>query len=225
MRLRIFDSRPALSRAAAEHVGALVAQAVGARGFARLALPGGSFVRPIYAELGLLQVRWEKVAFYFTDERGVPPDHPASNYGEALDRLFTNPRIELFQVHRIEGEGADLEAVAELYERELPEQLDVALLGLEADGTIAALSPGSPAFDDERRVVPVTSPKKPRRRVTLGPDALAAVDELCVVAAGRAVASALREAREDGPVEACPGRLARRGAWFVDRAAAAELAR
>ena len=195
-------------------------------GWCSVALPGGSFVRPLYDELGLLQLRWDLVEFFFTDERAVRPDHPASNYGEALDRLFTNPRIQLHQVHRIEGEGADLDSVADLYERELPESFDVMILGLEANGAIAAIHPDSVAFDDPRRVVPVQVVKKPHRRVTLAPREIQAAGAVCVVAEGVEVGPALRAAlgaESVGAANECPARLVREATWFVDRAAARAL--
>ena len=223
-RLFVCDSRPELARAVGEHLGTLVQAAVRERDWCSLALPGGSFVRPIYDELALLQLPWQRVDFFFTDERGVRPDHPASNYGEALDRLFRNPRIGLHQVHRIEAEGADHDAVCELYERELPESFDAMLVGIETDGAIAALHPGSPAFDDERAVVPVETLKKPRRRVTVGPAVVDGARELVVVALGPDVAPAVSAALAlDGPALECPARLARRGSWFLDRAAASAL--
>jgi len=223
--LRVFESDRALACGVSDHVVTCLNRAVGERGWASLALSGGASLRPVLDELCVLQARWDKVEFFFTDERGVRPEHPASNYGEALDRLFTNPRVELHQVHRIEGEGSDLDAVAELYERELPSRLDVAVVGLEPDGAFAALHPDSVAFDDERAVVPVEVKKKPHRRVTLAPPVFDAVDELCVVAQGRDVAAAVSRALEqDGSARECPARLVRRGTWFLDRAAAGQLA-
>ncbi|HVS19329.1 MAG TPA: 6-phosphogluconolactonase, partial [Planctomycetota bacterium] len=163
----VVDGPAALARTVALRIARVIEAAVGERDWCWLALPGGSFVGPIYDELKMLALPWSEVEFYFTDERCVPPHHPASCYGEAADRLFSNPRIGAHQVHRIEAELPDHEAAAERYAEELPDAFDLVLLEMGFDGHVAGLFPGSPALDEtERAAVPVEAPQKPRRRIT-----------------------------------------------------------
>ena len=153
------------------------------------------------------------------------PSHPASSYGEAVDRLFTNPRIGEHQVHRIEAERSDREAVLDEYERELPDDFDIVLLELGLDGHVAALFPDSTAFDEgERRVALVECEQKPHWRMTLAPRVLAGAERSYVVACGRERAKVVRRAlREELDPRELPARLVAGGVWILDRAAAAGL--
>lgn len=225
-RLQIFESQPALAHAAARHVAAAVQRVVSQRGWCHLALPGGPFVRPIYTELAQYQLPWSEVMFYFTDERCVPVSHPASNFGEAIDKFLKNPRIDLHQFQRIEAELPDRERAAEDYERILPEAFDFVLAELGPDGHIAALYPGSPAWraDEERRVLRVHAPTRPVERICVAPAVLATARDSLLVAAGadRApwVSRALAQA---GELAMNPARLLRQGTWMLDGPAAALL--
>jgi 6-phosphogluconolactonase len=221
----IVSDLAALHHAVAARMAKSIAAAIAQRQWCFLGLPGGPFVRPIYAELSQFQLPWSEVEFYFTDERCVPPEHPASNYGEAIDKFLKNPRIGLHQFHRIEAERADRDEAAERYAEELPEQLDLLLVELGADGHLGALFPGSPALDERERVAtPVEAPNKPRWRITLTPAAIRAAREVFVVATGREKAGAVERALRGAPdIRAHPGQLARGGVWFLDRPAASLL--
>ena len=221
----VLEDRALLDRAVAGRIAHTIEAAVDERQWCYLALPGGSFLRPIYGELMGLQLPWSEVEFFFTDERCVPVTHPASNYGEAADHLLLNPRIGEHQLHRIDVDDSDLDRVAERYEEELPETLDLALLEVASDGHVASLFAESVAFDEtERRVLPVEASQKPKRRVTLTPQALREARELLVVALGSDKAQAVRRAlREEGDASEVPARIAREGCWFLDSQAASLL--
>ena len=197
--------------------------AIAARGWAFIGLPAGTFQRAIYAELRLASLDWSRVEFFFVEERGVPAGHPASAFAEAEYRLFDNPRVESHQVHRVEGAEPDLERVAERYAEELPERFDVLLLEPGADGHLGALYPDSPAFDDERDVVPLElADHKPRRRVMLAPRVIEAAREVVVAASGPALAEVTARVLEgDEAPRTLPAALLRGRTWIVDRAALA----
>jgi 6-phosphogluconolactonase len=226
-RIEIFETQQELSHAAALRIADAVIRAVDARGWCHLALPGGPFVRPIFLELSQFQLPWSEVMFFFTDQRCVPVSHPASNFGEAIDKFLKNPRIGLHQFQRIEAELPDRERAAEDYAQVLPEVFDFVLAELGADGHIAALYPHSSAMSvaEDCRVLPVLAPTRPAQRITLAPAVLTGARESLLVACGpdRAawVARALASA---GAIAANPARLLLRGTWMLDKAAAAELA-
>ena len=131
-----------------------------------VALAGGTTPRPLYERLASVDYAWSEVDVLFTDERCVPPEDPASNVGmidrALLARLDPPPRV-----HRMPGEPCD----AELHEAALRRtfgalQLDLAILGLGADGHAASLFPGDPALDERVRwVARVDRPD--HRRITL----------------------------------------------------------
>lgn len=201
------------------------------QGSCSIALAGGNTPRPIYSLLAskplVDQVDWTRVSVYWGDERAVPPDSPDSNYGMARDVLLGSVPVPAAHVHRMEAERADLEGAAREYERQLPEALDVLVLGVGPDGHTASIFPGSPLMKETRRVAAVVdSPKPPPRRLTITPPVIESARTIVVVATGgdkaRVVARAL-----DGPERPLelPIQFARRGAWFLDPAAASALRR
>ena len=65
------------------------------------------------------RVDWSRLAFFFGDERAVPPDHPQSNYRMADEALFRPLGLPDSSVHRMKTEADDLNAAAAAYEGEL----------------------------------------------------------------------------------------------------------
>jgi 6-phosphogluconolactonase len=223
----IVVSQPAdLARRAAEWLAREVAAAIAERGSCALGLAGGRTPEPVYRELASVSgIDWRRVDIFFGDERAVPPDYPESNYLMVHRALLSRIAIPDSRVHRMHAERLDREVAAREYERSLPPRLDILVLGMGADGHTASLFPGSAAMDERQRlVVPVVGAKPPAERLTLTPPAIEAAHELAVIAAGEDKAAMVARAIE-GPLspKEIPIQLARRGVWFLDRAAAAQL--
>jgi 6-phosphogluconolactonase len=165
--VRIAESAEALAEMAAREVLALAKAAVAARGRFTVALSGGSTPRATYARLAepplAAQMPWDRTLVFFGDERGVPSDHPDSNYRMAHDALLTRVPIPAERVYRMPAEGTDPEAVAADYARTLADvlgvrrgeipRLDLVLLGVGIDGHTASLFPGSPVLKETFRTV------------------------------------------------------------------------
>jgi 6-phosphogluconolactonase len=196
------------------------------RGSCSLALTGGSTPGPVYRRLaGQDGISWGAVSVYFSDERAVPPEHPQSNYRLAVDTLLSRIAVLPGQIHRMEAERPDRDRAAREYEALLPERLDLLLLGVGADGHTASLFPHAPTLAETgRRVVPAMGGVPRLARLTITPPVIAAARRLLVMARGpdkaAAVAGAL--AADADPVT-LPARLASRGTWILDCAAAAAL--
>ena len=220
----VVEEPSALPRTVALRLARTLHAALGLRSWATIALPAGAFVRAFYAELRQCALDWSRVEFFFSEERGVPPSHPASAFAEAELRLFGNPRIGTHQVHLIEGAAPDLDYVAERYAEELPEAFDLMLFEPGSDGRLGALLAHSPAFDDERDVLPLQVPQKPHRRVALGPRVIRAALDVVVVAQGPQHAEVARRVLAgDEQERELPAALVRERCWILDRAAAAQL--
>lgn len=73
-----------------------------------LALSGGETAKQMY-ELWVKEyadkIDWERLHFYWVDERCVAPDSPDSNYGHAHRLLFAPLYVAESQIHRIKGEN------------------------------------------------------------------------------------------------------------------------
>lgn len=164
--VRVVPDAPAIFRAAAEKFVRCANQAIAARGSFSVALSGGSTPKGLYGLLAAdefrSQVSWDKVAFFWGDERNVPPDHEDSNYRMANEAMLSKLPLSSSQVFRIRGEiDAGLAAVE--YEETLKNHfhldtgkfpsIDLVLLGMGPDGHTASLFPGTKALDEQRRLV------------------------------------------------------------------------
>ena len=114
--IRQFADLEALSEAAAGEFCRIACQAIAERGRVVVTLSGGSTPRRLYELLTTDRYRhrvaWDRVEFFWGDERAVPPDHSDSNYRMARDVLLEPLAIPAAHVHRIEGERNDLDAAA-----------------------------------------------------------------------------------------------------------------
>jgi 6-phosphogluconolactonase len=227
MLLTVVPDPEDVARPAAEWLEAEIAAAVRARGGCALGLAGGRTPEPVYRELALAaDIDWTRVSVFFSDERAVPPDDPESNYRMVRSALLSRVTIPSGSVHRMEAERPDRDSAALEYERLLPPALDILVLGMGPDGHTASLFPGSPVLDERRRLVlPVVGTKPPADRMTITPPVIEAARRVAVIATGADKAAMAARALEGPPApKEVPAQLARRGAWFLDRAAASMLA-
>lgn len=225
--IRIFPDSEAVARAAAETVVESAARSIAARGLFRIGLSGGTTPRRLYELLAeapyRTRVEWEKVEVLSADERGVPPDHPASNYGMVREALLARVGLREERIHRMGGEAEDLDQAAREYEPLLREPIDLLILGIGEDGHTASLFPGTHALQErERRVVATVGPTAPQRRITITARVIQDARQVLVLATGESKARAVALALE-GAAGAVPASLARDRDWFLDRAAAARL--
>jgi 6-phosphogluconolactonase len=102
----------AAAEACAQHVLAVLGEAVRANGSATLAVSGGSSPKPMFARMAAAQFDWQGVHIFWVDERCVPPTDSASNYKFVDESLIQPAGIPATQVHRVEGEMAPAEAAA-----------------------------------------------------------------------------------------------------------------
>jgi len=228
--LRVVPDDRALARRAAEWLVEKAWAAVAARGACTVALAGGTTPRAAYEVLATSALAgalpWGATFWYFGDERAVPFDHPDSNYRLASETLFAGRPEALDRARRMPADAADADAAARAYGLLLPDPIDVLLLGLGEDGHTASLFPGSPALEERAaRVVAVTAPKPPSRRMTITAPVIESAREVLVLVSGEAKAEALARALE-GPldVRSTPAQLARGRTWIVDATAASRLA-
>lgn len=218
--LRIEASADAARRGAAE----LIAEAA-ARG-GHIALSGGSTPGPAYEAAAELEPDWSRTELWFADERCVPPDDERANYRLVRERLLDQLELPPAVEHRVRGELPPEEA-ADRYDAELRGvTLDLAVLGIGADGHTASLFPNDAALDEQtRRALAVRRPDA--ERVTMTMPVLRGAAQVAFLAVGADKADAIRRAFAEEPSPATPASLVRSAAGityaFLDRAAAAAL--
>lgn len=160
-------------RFAAEHWIHSAKRSIQRRGRFAVALSGGSTPKAIFQLLSTeKELEWDKVYLFWSDERGVPPNHPDSNYHMAMESGLKNLPIPEAQIFRMAAEHTP-EAKARDYEDKIGRILDknffdLVMLGVGEDGHTASLFPHSPALEiQDRLVYSQFLPEKNSWRMTL----------------------------------------------------------
>lgn len=235
--VRIAADPDGTAQMAADAMLEVLRDAVAERGHATVALSGGTTPALLYRRLaaaGGSAAPWDRVRFFFGDERCVAPDAPESNYALAHRELLEPLVVLPTAVDRMEGERRPIEAAAEEYEARLRAQFgsadatfDVVLLGMGADGHTASLFAGSAALEESTRwVVPITAPAgyAPAERITLTLPVILRARAVFFLVTGAGKQSAVRSAlTSPSPTHDLPaGRVRPEGrlTWFLDAAAA-----
>ncbi|NIM92507.1 MAG: 6-phosphogluconolactonase [Anaerolineales bacterium] len=243
--IRIFPDHETLSKVLAETIVQRSHSSIVTRKVFDIALSGGGTPKNLYRLLAsspyIDRIHWEKVRFFWGDERLVPPDHPESNYGQVYEQLLQHVNVTSDQIFRIRGELGLEEAVAD-YSSQLAEaspdrntwpRFDVVLLGLGEDGHVASIFPG-PASEQELQA-PVIATKleyqdRPVERVTLTPMVFNTAREIFYLVVGEGKAGALaRVFSDEEDLNKQPAVRIRpesgRITWFIDEAAGSLLSK
>lgn len=240
--LRRLTTPQDLFQAGAEEVIHAANDAVARRGRFTIALSGGSTPKNLYALIAAnagASLPWDRMFFFWGDERHVPPDDPDSNYRMAKETLLSKVAIPPANVFRIPAENPDASAAAAAYEGTLRKffapapgefpRFDVILLGMGPDGHAASLFPETEALRENSRLVIANWVEKLKTsRITFTLPVLNAARCVAFLVSGIDKAAALHEVLEgSAPAEKYPSKLVRptdgKLIWFVDRAAASEL--
>ncbi len=161
-----------LADAAARWTADRLRAAVAERGACYWALAGGETPRGCYECLARPPYRddlpWRSAFVYWSDERQVPLDDPASNYAMARAALLDHVPIPPDQVFPLVGDPTAALRRIPADDRGWP-RFDLIHLGLGEDGHTASLFPGDPALEEPQAFVYLVSdaPKPPPKRVTL----------------------------------------------------------
>ena len=174
-----------------------------------IALSGGRITQKFFAETAkqnqTRKVSFEKVHFFWADERCVPPTDPDSNFKLAQDLLFSPLNISENQIHRLRGELPPTEAVKianDEIQQIVSEKkngqpvLDLILLGMGEDGHVASLFPnaGEKILDATAPFLVIeNSPKPPPTRISLSYANIFAAKKIWVLASGAGKEMALRD--------------------------------
>jgi 6-phosphogluconolactonase len=198
--VKIFPDGAALSRFATQLVTHTAREAVAWRGKFLAALSGGGTPQALYRLMARVNLPWDKLHFFWGDERCVPPTEAESCYQQAYSTWLGQVPVPPVNLHRARGELGPALA-AEDYTRQLQAsaepglawpRFDLALLGLGADGHTASLFPGSA----ETRGLPVLAvtaqyQARPAQRVTMTPAVFNAARRVVFLAVGAEKAGAL----------------------------------
>ncbi|MCC5931959.1 MAG: 6-phosphogluconolactonase [Cyclobacteriaceae bacterium] len=228
MEVKIHDNQLSLAEAFCQWLLVVVDEKVGKF---HLALSGGSTPAVIYRLLGekyTNKIDWEKVCFYWSDERCVPPEHSDSNFKMA-NELFLSSILNA-NIYRISGENHPVEEAqrySSLLERNIKDvAFDLIMLGLGDDGHTASIFPGQrKLWDDTNACVAVQNPYTGQFRISFTGKIINNARNVAVICSGTNKAEKIKEIFErKESAEHLPGAWIKplQGTlyWYLDKEAA-----
>jgi 6-phosphogluconolactonase len=237
--VQVYPDLDRLNAAAAELIVQAMEQALAAHQRASIALSGGSTPRRLYADLGRHpwreRIDWPRLHVFEVDERFVPPYDDESNQRMIRETLMATSPLPEENFHAMPFIADDPERAAREYEQELVAffgrghvpALDLALMGMGADGHTASLFPGTRAVEiQDRWVAPTMNPAGPTQRLTLTLPVINAAGTVAFLVAGADKSETVRSVIQEQPrafpsahVAPTSGQLF----WLLDAAAGSAL--
>lgn len=205
-----------------------------------VALSGGSTPKIVFDVLAQKfsdEIDWNKIHFYWGDERCVPPTDDDSNYKMTVEHLFSKIEVPEANIHRVLGENdpsSEAMRYANLLEinldrvEEVP-QFDLVILGMGDDGHTASIFPHEiELWNAEDHCVVATHPDSGQKRVSINGKVINTAKEVAFLVTGASKAEKVKVVVEktEGAkvypatlVDPTSGNLV----WFLDKDAAARL--
>ena len=243
----VHEDRRSLATGVADRFFDLLAEVLATKPTAQLVLTGGTVGAEVLAAIAasprLHSLDWNRVEFWWGDERWLPSGDPERNDTLADEALLTvlveDGTLDPARIHRAPASDGSLglDAAARHYADELAQHaadgasvpdFDLVFLGVGPDGHVASLFPDREGIRvTEATVIAVReSPKPPPERLSLTLPAINGADRvwLCLAGADKAAALGLALAGAstvDVPAAGVAGRL--RTVFFIDSAATADV--
>lgn len=203
-----------------------------------IALSGGSTPKILFELLAdeyEEEIEWNKVHFWWGDERCVIPTDDDSNYKMTKEKLFDYISIPEGNIHRVLGENNPVdEAIryGKLVDDLLPIErgqpvFDLIMLGMGGDGHTASIFPHEiELLKDEATCAVATHPVSGQKRVTLNGPAIQNAKEICFLVTGEGKADKLDEIfhQKEGYLNYPAAHFnGEHVIWFLDEAAASKI--
>jgi 6-phosphogluconolactonase len=208
---RDFRDKEQLAAVLAEAVAANLKAGVKARGAASLAVSGGSTPARFFKALSAREdVPWDKITVTLVDERWVDESSDRSNGRLVKANLLQGRAAAARFVPLYQGGAEPDEYAAGLAQRDVPQPLDVAILGMGNDGHTASFFPGGDTLGEaltaEGPVIAIRAPGAGEPRVTLTLPRLLDARALYLHIEGEEKVETLARAEAEGPIEDMPVR-------------------
>lgn len=237
MKINIFQHKKELYHAFTEWFKSILSE----RESISIALSGGSTPKALFdywATLPKHAIDWEKVRFFWGDERCVAPDDTESNYRMTKLHLFDKTAIPEGNIFRIRGENTPTEEAqqyGEVLMNELPVEngvpvFDIVMLGMGDDGHTASIFPHEiELWDSSETCVVGTHPQSGQKRVSLSGTTINAARNIAFLVTGDNKAEkvqAILQPTEKPSLQYPAARVNPHSGnlyWFLDAAASKKL--
>jgi len=231
--VQIFSNPYETAREFADYFLQLVSEAI----IFNVALSGGSTPKLFFNYLAKNHYKidaWQKVNFYWGDERCVPPDDSDSNYKMTKEHLLNKIEIPVQNIQRILGENepqSEAKRYSDLLITNLPNKnnlpvFDLIILGMGDDGHTASIFANQMDLLDSEDICAVAEqPATKQKRITLTGKVINNAKEVVFLVTGESKKEKVFEilyksaAWKNHPasyIEPKDGKVR----WFLDKAAA-----
>jgi len=153
MKVRRFETRLCMARAAAAHAAAAIQRAVADHGLARIIVATGASQFEFLEDLTANEaVDWARVTLFHLDEYvNLPVEHPASFRKYILERVIRKTAVQDYVL--LDGEGDVREVCRTAGEALNAMPIDVAFVGIGENGHLAFNDPPADFITDEPYLV------------------------------------------------------------------------
>ena len=236
--VKIYSNQKQVIKALAKEIYKLTLSSVQER--FNILLSGGNTPNELFRKITKKyteSIDWERIHFWWGDERCVSPENENSNFKQANDFLLSLIPIPAENIHRIKGENKP-EEEAVRYADEIKKNLnfrgenpvfDLVLLGLGEDGHTASIFPDElELFEDERVCAVSMHPLTGQQRITITGRVLNNANRVFFLVTGANKAQRISEIMNDDEaakllpayyISPANGELI----WFLDEAAAQKI--
>ncbi|QEG00656.1 6-phosphogluconolactonase [Stieleria maiorica] len=223
-----FADTALLQQAVTDSFCQLAEQTVAKNGVFRVSLSGGSTPRRVYEMLSQRELPWDRIHWFWGDERNVPHDHDDSNFRMVHTALLSKVDIPPQNIHAVPVDVESPAKAAEQYEQTLRQHFhgpvpdwDLVLLGMGDDAHTASLFPDTLGLGEQKRwFIENWVPKFDAFRYTMTYPAIESARNTWFIITGEAKQDALKQVLfgAEDPAR-YPSQRIRPTRWFVDAAA------
>ena len=154
MRIKVFNDKATLGKAAADHAGTAMRQAIAQRGRTRIVAATAASQFEFLDSLTRAQgIDWQNVEVFHLDEYvGLPITHPGSFRKMLLEQLVWKAGVKKY--HLLDGDTTDpIEVMDRVGQALTSEPVDIAFLGIGENGHIAFNDPPANFTTEEPYII------------------------------------------------------------------------
>jgi 6-phosphogluconolactonase len=239
MEIHIYKSPDEAIKGLANYFVATVKTAIKKNGECTVVLSGGNSPKKLYELLASpdynQQIDWDKIYFFFGDERYVPFNDPENNGNMVKKTLFEPlmiPDANIFYINTVAPPDESAKKYSKrilLHFKNKPIQFDLILLGLGDNAHTASLFPHTPVLKEKKALInAVYLEGTSSYRITMTAALINEAHAITFLVYGTKKANAVHEVLEGKKdPESCPAQLIipEEGIlhWFMDEDAAQNL--
>lgn len=239
MRLHIAKDSAALSKDVADYLVTLIRDVLKEQDKFTFVLSGGSTPKALYRLLAESpykeNIEWNKIHFFWGDERAVPFEDDRNNAKMCYEELLNKVDVRPEHIHVMktdispEESAAEYQKVLETYFQKGAPTFDFVLLGMGDDGHTLSLFPGTEVIQEKTAwVTSFFLEAQDMYRITLTAPIVNAAKNVAFLAVGAGKADVLQEVLNgERKINHYPSQIINpvdgELYWFVDEAAAAKL--